>query len=156
MPAIGLQFSAQNDFGSELIRRFSHGNYSHVDAVLDDGSLLGARNDVINGIPSGVQVRPKDYASFSAVKQINLETTPECRMWFYDFIHKEIDKPYDESAILGFAIDRDWREPDSFFCSELIALGLEAAKYFSFALIAPANKLTPSDLLLALSAVANI
>lgn len=153
MAKISLQFSSINDIGSALIRAFDHGAFSHVDAIAPGGSLLGARNDALGGMPAGVQLRGPGYAAFSATKRVDLETTPECAMWFYDFLNKQIGKPYDETAILAFAVDRDWREPDSYFCSELIALALEAAKYFSFPLCAPANKLTPADLLLVLSAV---
>lgn len=32
--------------------------YSHVDLLLPDGSLLGARSDAIGGKPPGVQIRP--------------------------------------------------------------------------------------------------
>jgi hypothetical protein len=157
MAEIILQFSAQDDLGSKLIRAFSHGLYSHVDAVLPDGSLLGSRNDVINGIPSGVQIRPANYAVFSAVKVVGLPTTPECAQAFYDAWRGEIGKPYDETAILGFVADRNWREDDSWFCAEGITAKLEnPSRYFSFKLAAPANKITPADLLLALSATANV
>jgi hypothetical protein len=154
---IVLQFSAQDDLGSKLIRAFSHGPYSHVDAVLPDGTLLGSRNDVINGIQSGVQIRPKDYAQFSAIKVVRLPTTPECTQAFYDAWRGEIGKPYDETAILGFVADRNWRDPNGWFCAEGIAAKLEKpSDYFSFSLAAPANKITPADLLLALSATANV
>ena len=75
---------------------------------------------------------------------------------FYAFLKTQIGKPYDHSAILGFALDRDWRQSDSWFCSELVAAALEKAGYFSFCLAAPANKITPADLLLALSATAEL
>jgi hypothetical protein len=156
MPAITLQLSSMDDVGSLAIRAFSHGAFSHVDAVLLNGDLLGARSDQLGSIPAGVQIRRPGYAEFSALRHVVVPTTPECEQAFYDFLQTQIGKPYDHSAILGFALDRDWRQSDSWFCSELIAAALEKAGYFSFCLAAPANKITPADLLLALSATANV
>jgi hypothetical protein len=156
MSAITLQLSSMEDVGSLAIRAFSHGPYSHVDAVLPDGNLLGARSDQIGSVPPGVQIRLPGYANFSTLNHVVLPTTPECETAFYDFLRTQIGKPYDHSAILGFAFDRNWRDADSWFCSELVAAALEKAGYFSFCLAAPANKITPADLLLALSATANV
>jgi hypothetical protein len=63
-PVIALQFSTEADPVSALIRAFSHGPFSHVDAVLPDGRLLGARAD------GGVQARATGYAPFSRVLRI--------------------------------------------------------------------------------------
>ena len=133
MPAITLQLSAMDDVGSLAIRAFSHGPFSHVDAVMPDGNLLGARSDEMEGVAAGVQIRTPGYADFSAIKHVVLPTIVECEGAFYDFLKTQIGKPYDHSAILGFALDRDWRQSDSWFCSELVAAALEQAGYFSFA-----------------------
>lgn len=156
MAQINLQFSSMDDAGSALIRAFDHGLYSHVDALLPNGSLLGARTGADGAIGPGVQVRPAAYAEFAALKRVQLHTSDACADAFYGFMRNQIGKPYDHSAIMGFALDRDWRTPDSWFCSELVAAALEAAKFFNFDLAAPANKITPADLLLALSAVAEV
>ena len=37
-------------------------------------------------------------------------------------------KPYDKLAIVAFAVNRDWRSPDAWFCDELVAAGLEHAE----------------------------
>lgn len=145
-----------DDPESLLIRAFDHGAFSHVDAITQDGFLIGARSDVCLGVSPGVQSRPIGYAKFSVIKQVFLETTPECMLAFYAFLNQQIGKPYDKSAILAFAFDRDWRSEGSYFCSELIALALEKASYFSYPLSATANKITPADLLLALSATAPV
>jgi hypothetical protein len=55
--SIKLRFVRGLDFSSRVIAWFSAGHLSHVDAVMPDGSLLGARSDVIKGIPTGVQIR---------------------------------------------------------------------------------------------------
>ena len=148
-----LQFSCQDDFGSTVIRFFSHGAWSHVDLVLDDGRLLGARSDVCKGVPSGVQIRPKDYTAFKARRIVSLNLTDEQYKKAMDFINSQIGKPYDSIAILAFALNRNWRDDDAWFCDELILRMLEVCNFFSFKLCLAANKMTPDDLLLALSAV---
>jgi hypothetical protein len=52
MGAITLQFVTSRDPESWAIRTFQRGWCSHVDSVMDDGRLLGARSD------GGVLIRP--------------------------------------------------------------------------------------------------
>ena len=40
----------------------------------------------------------------------------------------QVGKPYDKLAIVAFAVNRDWRSPDAWFCDELVAAGLEHAQ----------------------------
>jgi hypothetical protein len=61
MGAITLQFVTCSDPGSWAIRTFQRGWCSHVDSVMDDGRLLGARPDA--GV-AGVQIRPPNYQKF--------------------------------------------------------------------------------------------
>ena len=157
MGQIDLQFSSMDDTGSKLIRWFSHGKYSHVDAVLPDGSLLGARSDVRAGVPSGVQIRPSRYSVFSAVKRVSLPTiNDDVSQAFYKFLREQIGKPYDSLSILAFAINRNWRDEDAWFCAELLSRGLEVCKFFPHCLVTPPNRQTPDDLLLVLSALVEI
>jgi hypothetical protein len=75
--SLTLQFSRQTGFVSWLISYFSHGVYSHVDAVEKDGKLYGARSDVCAGIAAGVQSRPDGYAKFVAIKRVTFTVTDE-------------------------------------------------------------------------------
>lgn len=146
-----LQFSAQDDPASAAIKIFERGWPSHVDIVLGDGTLLGARSDVVGGKPAGVQARPADYEVFSRVERyaIACEETVETR--FLNFLEAQIGKSYDKLAIAAFAVERDWREPDEWFCSELAAAALEASGYWCYPLANAANEITPRDLLLIVS-----
>ena len=143
---IRLQFSTENLLSSELIRTYDHGWCSHVDAVLPDGTLLGSR------VSGGVQIRQPGYAKFSKTELVNLPTTDPIEEQFYVFLKGQVGKPYDSSAIEAFVFDRSWRKPDSWFCSELIAAALEDSRFFPHKLSTPANRITPADLLLTLSA----
>lgn len=147
---ITLQFAAMSDAGSEAIKLFSRGWPSHVDAVIPEG-LLGARSDTLAGVPPGVQIRPPGYEAFDRTLVVTLPCTPGQEAAFHAFLMAQIGKPYDKLAIAAFAVQRDWRMPDAWFCSELVAAALEACGWFPAPLANPANELTPRDLLLAVS-----
>jgi hypothetical protein len=139
---IRLQFIAENDPGSRLIQWFSAGEFSHVDAVLPDGMLLGARSNVVKGIKAGVQVRPQEYLEFSKQAILAVPATETQERAFYNFLYMEIGKPYDHTAILAFLFNRGWRDTDSWYCSELVAAAGEAGFLFP-RLVVPVNKITP-------------
>jgi hypothetical protein len=155
MGTIVMQFVGNDSFGSRLIEWFDHGKYSHVDSVLPDGTLLGARNDVIEGIPSGVQIRPASYVAGDRILRVTIPCTANQEEVYYDFVRTQIGKPYDETAIAAFAVGRDWRAPDSWFCSELCAAATEESGLVP-PMIAPVNKIAPDDLLLVISALVPI
>lgn len=148
---IALQFASASDLGSEAIEWFSHGMWSHVDSLLPDGSLLGARDDEVGGAPAGVQIRPPGYKNFARALRVDLAADDAMTARYYDFVRAQIGKPYDQRGILAFVAGRDWRSPGAWFCSELVAAGLEACGFFAWPLAAPANRITPSDLVLLLS-----
>lgn len=145
---IVLQFVTESDPLSAAIRYFSHSVVSHVDLVLPDGGLLGAR------MAGGVQVRGADYAPWSMVLRATLRSP--CAPKVYAAALSQLGKPYDWRAILAFAVDRDWREADSWICSELQAWALEQGGFFQRPLYLGVNKITPGDLLLVVSPFAEI
>ena len=147
---IKLQFVMGAGFSSRAIAWFSAGEFSHVDIVMPDQTLLGARSDKVGGKPAGVQVRPAGYEKWSRRTTITLPCSTTAAREFYDFAHKQVGKPYDSVAILGFAAGRNWREPDSWFCAELAAAALEAAHLVAPLLLAT-SKITPVSLALVLS-----
>ena len=149
MSEIKLQFVSQKDIGSTMIGWFSAGHLSHVDAVLPSG-LLGARND---STPiSGVWERQPDYARFNRRVVMTITCTEaQTKAWLV-FLRKQVGKPYDWRCILGFVSGRDWRETDSWICSELQAAALEAVGIVP-PLYLTANKITPVALALAVSAL---
>lgn len=152
MGAIVLQFASNASLGSRLIEWYDHGKYSHVDTVMSDGMLLGARDDVVGAAPAGVQIRPADYVRGYALLRVTLPCPDAIANAYYDFVHEQLGKSYDETAIKAFVTGRNWAEDDSWFCSELCAAGLEKSGYLHM-LSAPVNKIAPDDLLLVLSAL---
>lgn len=119
---------------------------------MDNGFLLGSRSDVVEGIPAGVQIRPPWYAHFAERVMFEIPSTTLQEARWERFLEGEIGKPYDKTAIWGFVMGRDWREPDSWFCSELQARALEVAGAAPCLYLA-ANKITPVALALAISAL---
>ena len=150
MSNIVLQFAAQNDALSRAICAFDHGWPSHVDAVMPDGWLLGARAD------GGVRLRVKDYARFSRVLRVELPAADDVAAKFHAFLTAQLGKPYDFESIAAFAVGRNWQKPDSWFCSELAAAALQAAGWFAHPLATTTNRITTSDLLLVLSAFVTV
>jgi hypothetical protein len=148
-----LQFVHGGDLGAKAIEWFSHGAcFSHVDTVWPDGRLFGARSDIIGGAAPGVQFRAPQYVGNSVTLQVSLNVERALDDAYYTFMLAQEGKPYDMEGILAFVSGRNWRQPDSWFCSELVAAGLEQCEYFRTPLATPSNKMTPPDLLLALSA----
>ena len=152
-----LQFVRSNNIVSDFIAWYSHGLYSHVDAVMPDGSLLGARLDSfkIDGkeIRPGVQIRPANYETWSRICQVDLtpktqEQPAEWEAW----LRSKVGYGYDEKAIWGFLFDENKTQADSYMCSELQTAALIACGYLPNTLTNPTYKVTPDDLLFLLSA----
>jgi hypothetical protein len=147
MGAITLQFVTCSNPGSWAIRTFQRGWCSHVDSVMDDGRLLGARLD------GGVAIRPSNYEKFSRVERVVIAMPYYKERPYWDFLKALLGKPYDKLAIVAFAVNRDWRSPDAWFCDELVAAGLEHAEVVRK--LAPCvNRLDVRDLYLIVSAIA--
>lgn len=146
MGQISLQFSSQKGWMSDLIEYKGSGLYSHVDAILKDGQLLGARLD------GGVKIRPSSYATFDHVLRVDIPCTDEQEEKFYELLSQEVGKPYDKEAIAGVILGRNWHDDSAWFCSELIADKLEKTAIFPYPLTTSTYKIEPDPLLLALSA----
>jgi hypothetical protein len=152
MPEPHLQFVAERDIGSAVIGWFSAGHLSHVDAVLPDETLFGARSDRVGGRPRGTWARPPGYLRFSRRALATVPASAEQYALWREFLAAQTGKPYDWRAIFGFVVNRDWRQEDSWICSELQARALEFAGIVPPLYLA-ANKITPVALALAVSAV---
>lgn len=138
--SIRIQLSTENSIVSGAIRMWTRGPYSHVD-IFRGTDLLGARS---NG---GVQIRPPDYANFTAKMVIEFPCTYTNEMLFFDFLDRQIGKPYDHTALAGLVLNRDWRNPDKWFCSELFQAAAEYA-YIVKKLTTPVAFISPRDVMI--------
>lgn len=138
-----------------LIRRLSHSPFSHVDVILPNGNALGASDSpdapVVEGNKHGVAIRPPNYQVFGIRRQAVIVTP------FADAIiakvMTQLGKPFDGDALHTFlddrVFDRSWRNPTSWFCSELFAWAFEAAGYWApQELLWPKSRVSPTDLLM--------
>ena len=97
-------------------------------------------------------VRERDLASQAIAWFSAGHVTAEQKAAYLAFLYDQVGKPYDSEAIWAFLFNRDWRETDSWICSELAAAGAEHAKIVPPVYLA-ANKITPVAFALAMSAV---
>jgi uncharacterized protein YycO len=135
-----------DDAESHVIQAVQYGFWCiHVDAVLPTGQFLGAH------LSGGVAIRPTDYVKPTKEQYVTLYVNPVQEQVFYDWLNQQLGKPYDLTALTGFVTGREWRGGKSWFCSELIARGLEVCGYFDL-ICTGVTKVTPRDLLMMLSA----
>jgi len=150
---VHLRFVTSGDAVSDLIRRGCYGFWAtHTEAAMPDGTLLGAH---ANG---GVQARAADYDAGQWTQQlfIDLPATARQADAFHAFMRSQIGRPYDMRVIEAIAAgallgERDWRAPDHWICSELVAAGLETAGIVP-PLATGVNHITPRDVLIFCSA----
>jgi hypothetical protein len=145
---IRLRFVTANDPVSAGIRAAEYGFWaSHTEAVMPDGTLLGAHYD------GGVQARPADYDKGQCSREmiVSIPAPPAMTDAFHSFLRAQVGKPYDVQAIIAFIAERDWQQPDSWFCSELQAAALVHCGWFAAPLATEFNHITPRDLLLIIS-----
>lgn len=143
---------------SKAIRVLGHTYFSHVDFLLEDGNLLGASNNpdapIVAGNPRGVAIRPPDYQSFGIRRQMIL-LTPRADA-ILDFAKAQVGKPFDSGALSPKVFladpfyraiegDRDWRDPDMWFCMELVICAFEAGGYWGGKVPIKKNRVTPGD-----------
>ena len=116
-----LRFSRSNSIGSRLIRWFTRSEYSHVEAEHWLGYRIGATPfGVTKSYHNPVSQLEGDGAYL--YKYVTLSHEQSLRFW--TFLGQQVGKPYDWSGLFGFVSNRDWEDPDKWFCSELVAAGL--------------------------------
>lgn len=142
-----LQYVRGRGLVSSAIMLFSGGLVSHVDVVLPDGSLVGARSDRIKvgerKYDSGVQIRPPSYEPWDGRVVVELRCRRSQKAAAVNWLMHQRGKPYDHVGILAFIGNRDWRDPSAWFCSELVTAMLEHAGIIGH-VFWPASKITPA------------
>jgi hypothetical protein len=154
MPSIRLRFVTCSDRISTGIRFAENFWSSHCEAVMPDGTYLGAHAD------GGVQARLPDYDAAIWTKQlfIDLPCTEAQQKAHIDYLTRKIGEPYDMESILGFALRLDQHSPQHIICSalQLMSLRQPKAPWLPFPITLPAHQVSPRDLLLILSGIVRI
>lgn len=147
MSSVRLQFVLGADFSSRLIAWYGqgYGGFSHVDAVLPDGSLLGARSDRVGGKPPGVQIRSAGYETWKRREVVEIP----CEFWqagaWLDCLEAKVGDEYDKGAIIAFITgDRD-HDQGHWICSAAQTDALETAQLLP-SLPVPPQQVTPDAL----------
>ena len=140
------QFVLGADLSSEFIAWYGqgYGGFSHVDAILPDGTLLGARSDTITlkdgtRIDPGVQVRPPLYAKWKRREVLQLPSTDEQARRWEAFLRSQVGMGYDKADIIGFIVGKPLMQPGHWICSALQLDALEVAQ------VLPRVALTPQQ-----------
>lgn len=140
-----LSFSRKHTVSSNLIKFFTWSPWSHIDAIMEDGSFVGSFFKKHGPLQrSGVVVHDGSDIGEYSIRElcINLDEQK-----YYQFLTDQIGKSYDWTSYLGFLFRSDkWDAPDSWFCSELIAAAINYAtnkQVFSIG----ANRITPVEIL---------
>jgi uncharacterized protein YycO len=131
---------------SAAIRASTHNWSSHAEFVnLSDGTTLGSRSI------GGVKIRPCSKDNYSRVEQFTAANI----LHAYEWAKGQIGKAYDFSAVTGIALNRNWRNPEKWFCSELVAAAFEAvgSPLLSTRPSVGVFRITPRDLLLSRSLI---
>jgi len=131
MEKITIRFVTTSDLSSSTIRRGEDGFWaSHVEALTPDGFLFGAHAD------NGVAKRDRYYDKGQWILEmfVDVPCEKEQQEDFYDFLDKQVGKPYDWPTIVAIArgllsgmasVDEgDEEESPSWICSALIVAAL--------------------------------
>ncbi len=150
MDRVTIQFSSSTAWQSWVIRKLCHSDFSHVDLVLPDGSLLGASDQgplspCLAGSPEGVAIRPANYQEFYIRRNAIIETSLAERI--YELATSQLGKPFDSGAMKAFfsSENRDWIEDSHWFCSELIAWCFMKSQYWPIPIMWAKNRVSPAD-----------
>ena len=156
-----IQYSSGTALASDLIRRMCHSPFSHVDIVIPGVGLLGASGPdktakaIVGGLvlpdPGGVQIRPFNPWPYKDVPRLaHLKTDKADKI--IEIAKSQINKPFDNSGLHAFLSggvgNRDWREQDKWFCSELVVWSCEKAGMFPYPLATLKDRVSPADTLL--------
>jgi hypothetical protein len=131
----------------ELIRRSIAAGAPNAEALrkgllklgVNDFGTLGARH------ADGVQIRQTAYDKFTRDDRYTVELPWENKLRVMQFALDQVGKGYDTSAVAGILIHRDWREEDSWFCSELVVRAFEVGGFPMLNVGEHINRITPRD-----------
>lgn len=146
---VTLQFVLGNSWSSRLIAWYGsgYGGFSHVDAVMQDGSLVGARSDQVGGQPPGLRRRPPQYEHWRMQTLVTFPNTEALYPAFEKATLAKVGSGYDKADILGFIIGKPLMQPGHWICSAAQADSLAEVGLLHVSPFSP-QQITPTSLFL--------
>ena len=144
-----LQFVMGTGIPSELIAWWGSGysGYSHVDARLADGSLLGARSDTAGGQPPGFRSRPAEYEQWQRRCVVTIPATPAEYVQWEQWLLSQVGVGYDKGDILGLILGRPMAQEGHWICSAAQTNALRVVNKLPTPLPFDEHQITPNTLL---------
>lgn len=121
MEHINLLFTRNKKIGSILIRGITWSEWSHVEIMTDEQTVIGAN------IPVGVvEVSLEERLSHCTEHQIvRVPVTEDIKRRVIEWARGQVGRPYDYLGLLSFFAKHDLNDDRSWFCSELVAAAFE-------------------------------
>jgi hypothetical protein len=138
--------TTEHNWLSNLIRWETQGTVSHVESILPGGDIIGAYLDGIKQIPGDSDL------GYTSQIFVDVEASQEAIDKWVRYLKSRVGRKYDFLAALGFMLHMNIRTPGAFICSMDATLGLRISGTFPRPLSEPAHRVSPRDLLFALSA----
>lgn len=147
MSVIALDFLLGPDWPSRLIARGTEGEYSHVASLLEDGTYIDARSDLLGGVLPGVQVRDPAKEAWVKRRRCTFEVPQATYDAWAAGLRSHIGEPYGKRDIVDFITGFDDHSDGQWICSAVAVNELQLVGIIP-PLPAPSYRITPNSLLL--------
>lgn len=134
---IKLHFCRSNTPVGLLIQLATFCRWNHV-AIEVNGTVYEA--DMLGGVRALPVARFRSMWAETEAREIEVAD----KVAAFRFLQDQLGKPYDRMAILAMPFNRDWQDPEKWFCSELAAGFLVNGGHQSFFM--EKHRIWPRDL----------
>ena len=155
---IRFQLVRGKGVSSKLIAWWGTGwnGYSHVDCLMADGSLIGARDDRLRMpsgrlVPPGIQVREPGYEVWDRRTVYTLVALQPVTDQWELYVRSHVGEKYDEQDILDLLLGRKPVDHGRRICSAFATDSLQAVGVWPSVLSHPSLQTTPDTLAFGLS-----
>lgn len=138
---IKVHFCRSRGIAAWLIRVGTMSAYNHVAIEVDDHVIHSTGSDGVHEVLSADNLR----ADYHRIETVEVEGVDHADA--LDFLLNQFGKGYDWGAVFALPFRASWRDPNRWFCSELVAAALAAG---GLELRLPQYRITPRDLYVAL------
>jgi hypothetical protein len=120
MAEVIIRFTTCDRFVNRAIEWVTMSQVSHCEIEIPGEGWCGALPD------GGTQIRPYDYNIGPRGRSILAGVDVDRPSEVYGFLRKQINKPYDYAALVGFLFERNWCDwAEKWYCSELTVAAIK-------------------------------